>query len=197
MGFQNERNVPLWVWGVLLALVLIAVSTGGSISVGNPALSLYFSAQPTPADADPKLTLPQLNLSQLPQPLQQPARDLWRSLGRGGSGTPLEPQAQSLRLRVVVRELKKVDDGLQILGQVTNISADRLQLPISAFELRDSSGASYIAGGGASANLAAGESTDLELTVPLPAGRGLLLVTRFPPDPPLEQRLIVAEDQGA
>jgi hypothetical protein len=96
-------------------------------------------------------------------------------------------------VRVEVRELRPSGGGLKVIGTVTNIAAADVQVPISAFELRDSAGASYIAGGGASATLRPGESTPLELTVPLPKGRGLMLITRLPPDPPAEQKLLVAD----
>jgi len=191
---DRSRGVPIWLWGAVVGLILVLLSARGNLwAPENPALSQYFAAQPTPEGFDPNFELPQLDISALPAELQTAARELLSTLNAGGAGRPVEPAVESQRLRVEVEELRQVEGGLQIRGRVTNISGSELQVPISAFELRDSSGASYVAGGGASAPLAPGASTPLELTVPLPPGRGLLLVTSLPPDPPVEQRLIVAE----
>lgn len=193
---MNDRSngVPIWIWGAIAGILLILISSRGNLlQPANPSLSEYFAAQPTPVGYDPSFELPQLDFASLPAELQAAARDLLGSLASGGTGRPVEPAVESARVRVEVRELKPVEGGLQVLGSVTNIGGAELQVPISAFELRDSAGASYVAGGGASATLRPGDSTPLELTVPLPAGRGLLLVTNLPPDAPVEQRLIVAE----
>ncbi|HMQ31215.1 MAG TPA: hypothetical protein PKD53_10825 [Chloroflexaceae bacterium] len=190
---ERSRGIPMWLWGALFAALLIVLSTRGRLAPGNEALREVFAAQPTPAGLAPGFTLPQLDLGALPAELQASARDLLATLGAGGAGRPVQPAVETPRLRVEVAELRPAEDGLRVLGEVTNISSGALEVPISAFELRDSAGASYVAGGGASATLRPGESTPLELTVPLPAGRGLLLVTNLPPDQPVEQKLIVVE----
>ena len=56
---------------------------------------------------------------------------------------------------------------------------------------RDSAGVGYSTGGSAAVTLAAGQTTTLDLGVPLPDGRGLTLILTIPPDPPLEQVLVV------
>lgn len=195
MDDRSSQRLPIWIWGALLGVLLIglSVSSRGRLSPGNDALSQYFAAQPTPAGLNPSLELPQLDFGALPPALQDAARELWQRLGQNGTGSPLEPNVTTPRLRIEVRQLQQSEAGLQVTGQITNISQSDVVVPISAFELRDSAGASYVAGGGASATLKPGEATPLELTVPLPQGRGLLLITRLPPDPPVEQRLIVAE----
>lgn len=192
MDSRSRQDLPIWIWGALIGLLLIGLSTRGSFSPNNQALSQHFAAQPTPTGLDPGFSLPQLDLTGLPPGLQDAARRLRDQLGLGQPGTPLEPTAITPRLRIEVRELAPSEGGLIVRGEVSNISQADVQVPISAFELRDSAGASYIAGGGASATLRPGESTPLELTVPLPPGRGLLLVTNFPPDAPAEQRLLAA-----
>jgi len=65
-----------------------------------------------------------------------------------------------------------------------------LELPIDAFVFRDSAGVTYAASGRGT-TLQPGQSTTLDLTVPLPEGRGLTLVVTVPPDPPIEQILVV------
>jgi hypothetical protein len=195
--FDRSRGIPIWLWGAIFAVLLIALSTRGRFDPTNEALRQVFAAQPPPAGGLPTLDLPALNLTSLPAELQQSARDLLATLGAGGAGRPVEPRAETARLRVEVRELRPIEGGLQVLGTVTNQSPGDLLVPISAFELRDSTGVSYIAGGGASATLAPGASTPLDLTVPLPAERGLLLITNLPPDPPVEQILIATATSSA
>ncbi len=191
--FERNSSVPIWVWGVLVGVILILISSQGRLRPDNPALQQAFALQPTPIGQAPGLGLPQLDLGNLPTELQDLSRDLWRRLGLGQSVAPIASSARSARLQVEVREIRRVEAGVQIIGQVQNISMDQVRVPISAFELRDSTGASYIAGGGASATLAPNETTPLDLTVPLPAGRGLLLVTNLPPDAPVEQILLATD----
>lgn len=191
---ERSRGIPMWAWGAIVALILIGLSSRGGFGVANQALRQQFAVQPTSAGSVPSFELPQLDIASLPPALQDTARDLLATLSRGGTARPVEPAVESANVRVEVRELRPTANGLQIRGEVTNIGRRELQVPISAFELRDSSGASYLAGGGASATLRPGQSTPLELTVPLPEGRGLLLITSLPPDPPVEQRLIVVEE---
>jgi hypothetical protein len=191
--FEKQQGIPIWFWGVLVAVILIVISAQGRLRPGNAALSQVFAAQPPPTGPLPSLSLPQLDLSSLPEELQSAASDLWRQLGLGQSVSPVAPSARSARLQITIREIKRTSDGIQVLGEVSNISTSEVTVPISAFELKDNTGASYIAGGGGSALLRPGESTPLDLTVPLPEGRGLLLLTNLPPDPPMEQVLLVTE----
>jgi len=65
-----------------------------------------------------------------------------------------------------------------------------LEIGLSAFSFRDSVGVSYAASG-ASTTLRPGQSTALDLALPLPKSRGLTLVITLPPDPPIEQVLMV------
>jgi hypothetical protein len=190
---ERSPGLPIWLWGAVVAALLIVISTRGRLLSSNDALSQVFAAQPPPAGLDPGAILPQFDLGALPADLQQEARDLLATLGAGQAGRPVQPAVETPRLRVEVRELRPSADGLQVLGEVRNLSQSDVTVPISAFELRDSAGASYVAGGGASATLRPGESTPLDLTVPLPEGRGLLLVTNLPPDAPVEQKLIVVD----
>ncbi|MFV9507187.1 MAG: hypothetical protein AB4911_21765 [Oscillochloridaceae bacterium umkhey_bin13] len=188
---QRSRSLPIWIWGALLGLVLIVLSTRGRLSPENPALRDAFAAQPAPVL--PELSLPNFELGNLPTEFQQAARDLLAQLGAGQAGRPVQTAVETPRLRVEVRELRPVQGGMMLVGEVTNLSQSDVLVPLSAFELRDSAGVSYIAGGGASATLRPGASTPLELTVPLPEGRGLIMTINLPPDPPIEQRLILIE----
>lgn len=193
MTTERSRGLPVWIWGALVALLLIALSSRGGFGVANESLRQRFAAQPTPSAVELPFDVPRLELEALPPQLQEAARELLGSLNRGEAGRPIEPAVESPRLRIEVRELRRVGDEVRIRGQVTNISRREVQVPISAFELRDSAGVSYLAGSGGSSTLRPGQSTSLELSVPLPPGRGLLLRTSLPPDAPVEQRLIAAD----
>ena len=112
---------------------------------------------------------------------------------RAGQAAPvLTPVATSARLRVEISELRPKGNDMQVVGTVTNISGAELDVPVSAFQLRDSANATYAASSANASRLAPGASTPLDLTVPLPPGRGLSLIVLFPPDPPMEQVLLVA-----
>ncbi|MEI7645974.1 MAG: hypothetical protein WCJ55_17025 [Chloroflexales bacterium] len=189
MVTEKPRGLPIWAWGALVGLALIILSSRGHL-FENPNLRQHFALQPTPAGGVP---IPDLGIGSLPPDLQDAARKLWHQIGTGGSGAPIEPVAITPRVRVEVRELRPSSGSLRVIGNVTNIGTADVQVPISAFELRDSAGASYIAGGGASATLRPGESSPLELTMTLPTGRGLMLITRLPPDLPAQQKLLVAD----
>jgi hypothetical protein len=190
-NYMERQQTPIWIFGVLIALVLIVVSSRGGLGLGNAELSQHFARQPLPTG--PNISLPQLDFAAFPPALQEAARDLRRTLGLGGPGKPLEPLVETPSLLVEITELAPIANGIAVRGTITNRSTQALTVPISAFELRDSAGASYIASGGASATLRPGENTPLELTVPLPDGLGLLLITNLPPDLPVEQRLIAAD----
>ncbi|MCU0494690.1 MAG: hypothetical protein MUD01_24150 [Chloroflexaceae bacterium] len=180
-----------------MALFLIALSIRNRSTLDNQALTQNFVAQPTPELGLPNVPLPQLDFSQLPAGVQQLSREVQQRLGQGQSVPALTPVAQGQRLRVEVREVRRTDQGVQVRGQVTNISQSNVEVPVSAFELRDDRGTVYVPGGGAKASLGPGASTPLDLTVPAPAGSGLLLTMRFPPDPPVEQVLVVADPNAA
>jgi hypothetical protein len=187
----SNRQRPIWLWGVLLALLLIVLSARGRFPTDNPALQQHFASQP--AAANPSLALPQLDLSSLPPEIQSVAQNVQRQLGMGQSVPALTPVAQNQRLRVEVSAVQLTADGVRISGTVTNISTTELQVPIQAFELRDSAGILYATSGNAQVRLAPGANTPLDLTIPMPAGRGLMLRLNFPPDPPIEQVLLVGD----
>jgi hypothetical protein len=190
MSQESSTQVPAWIIGIVLAIALIFISTNGRFTPGNPALSQYFAAQPTPQVLPEGLELPQLSIGNLPPELQEVAAQGRELLGLGQAAPPVMSSITTPRLKVEISELRQAPEGLKVIGLVTNISDAELEVPISAFELRDTGGASYIAGGGAVARLSPGKSTPLDLTVPLPDGRGLLLIVNLPPDAPAEQVLL-------
>lgn len=188
---ESQGRVPFWLWGVLAALILIAVSRSRLFS-DNAALTQHFAPQPTVIGAQETASAAQSDWSAFPTDAQQVIRDIQEKLGQGQSAPVLTPVAQGPRLKVEVREVRPTTTGVQVVGQVTNISPTALDIPVNAFQFRDSAGNLYASAATETTRLDAGATTPLDLGVPLPAGRGLSLVVRFDPDPLLEQVLIVA-----
>lgn len=185
---DDTPSVPFWVIGLFGAAFLIGLSIFLQQS-NTVALSDQFARQPPPALPLP--ALPQLDLKDLAPEAQAAARTLWQQLTDGRRSQPIDPVARNSRVQVTIDALEPIAGGVKVRGTVTNLTNSDLMVPISAFELRDSAGERYRAPGTTIANLPPGGSTPLELSVPLPAGRGLLLITELPPDPPLEQRLLI------
>lgn len=190
MQQRTDQIGPIWLLGFLLAGLLIMVTTRGQVIPDNPELEQTFVRQTANRS---EVQLPQLSLGNLPADLQQLARDIQQQLGIHGAAPVLEPVAENSRLRIEISEVQTTESGVQVIGEVRNISNVLVEVPVSAFEFTDSYGAVYSAGSNRSARLAPGESTPLDLEVPLPPESGLLLTLRLPPDPPLEQILLAGE----
>jgi hypothetical protein len=186
---DDRPHLPAWIGGILLALILILISTRGG-GINSAVLKHRFAPDPNAPTAAP-FQLPLIDLPSLPENVRQTLTTL-RDRFAGGQAVPaLTPIASGPRLRVEVRTVQRNGEQVGISGMIANISGEALELPMDAFVFRDSAGIAYAASG-RSTTLQPGQSTALDLTVPLPAGRGLTLVVTLPPDPPLEQMLVVA-----
>ncbi len=191
--YDRDKKFPMWLGGILLALVLILVSNRGSGGLANPVLIGRFVPRPTEfgAPTAQPFQLPQVHLPSLPPAVQDSLANL-RDRFAGGEGIPaLTPVVSGQRVKVDISEVRRVGDQVQLKGSIANISAAPLTIPPGAFSFRDSGGVSYSTAGSAAVTLAAGQSTTLDLGVPLPDGRGLTLILTVPPDPALEQVLVV------
>ncbi len=189
---DDRRPFPLWLGGILLALVLIVLSTRGG-GVNTPALSQHFAPRPTDphAPTTPPLQLPRVDLPGLPPEVQRSLTAL-RDRFAGGHPIPaLTPVASGPRVRVEIQEIARREERVQVRGSVRNIADAPVTIPPGAFSFRDSAGTVYATSGSGGATLPPGQSTTFDLGVPLPAGRGLTLILTLPPDPPLEQVLVV------
>ena len=185
---DDRSKLPAWIAGILVALALIIISTRGG-GVNSAVLIRRFAPDPNAPTSAP-LQLPKIDLGSLPEGVRQTVASL-RDRFAGGEAVPaLTPIANGQRLRVEVREVKRNGEQVQVSGTVSNIGNAALDLPIDAFVFHDSAGMSYAASGRGT-TLQPGQSTTLDLTVPLPTGRGLTLVVTLPPDPPMEQILVV------
>ena len=191
---DNQSTLPMWLGGILLALVLILIgSRGAGVGLGNPRLIQQFTPKPTDPSAPTAapFQLPQIHLPSLPPSVQNTLTQLRDRLAAGQAVPPLTPVASGPRARVQVDDVHRDGDKLQVRGKVANAASGPLAIPPGAFTFRDSAGVVYETGGSAGAALDPGQSTSFDLSVPLPAGRGLALILTLPPDPPLEQVLVV------
>ncbi len=175
----------------MLALLLILLSTRGRFTPEETALQQQFAPQPTVPGATSAPALPQFDLKGVSPGVAETVQDLWQGLAGGGEIPALTPVAENERLRIEVNAIQRQGDTVQLRGQITNISSVEVAVPLSAFILRDTSGTSYTAAAGRTVQLVPGESTPLDLTVPLPEDRGLTLMLNLPPDPAVEQILLV------
>jgi hypothetical protein len=193
MSDDERNNISIWVGGILLGLVLILISMRGGGGLENPALSQRFAPRPTDPNAptSQSFQLPQVRLPELPPEMQRTFTDLRDRLAGGEAVPALTPVATGPRLRIEVGEITRSGDRVKIIGSVSNIADGTVTIPPGAFTFRDSAGVAYATTGTGGVTLQPGESTSFDLSVPLPAGRGLALIVTVPPDPPLEQILIV------
>lgn len=190
---MNDQNrFPIVLGGILLALILILISMPAG-RVGNPALIQHFAPRPTDPSAPTMqpFQLPQVHLPDLPIDMRRTLTSLRDRFTNGQRVPALTPVASGPRMRVEVQDVQRSGDRVQVTGSVANTSGAALEIPSGAFSFRDSAGITY-ATSAASTTLQPGQSTPIDLAVPLPPGRGLTLVVTLPPDPPIEQVLVVA-----
>lgn len=187
---NDENRIPIWLGGIALALILIVISTRGG--VGNQALSQRFAPQPTDPNAPPPapLDLPQIHLPSLPPDMQSTLTSIGQRIAGGQPVPALTPVASGPRIRVTISQIKRDGERVQVSGSVENLGDAPLAIPTTAFSFRDSAGVVYTTSGDSS-TLQPRQRIALNISVPLPAERGLTLVASLPPDPPLEQVLIL------
>jgi hypothetical protein len=189
---RSENGLPFVVVGVVVALVVI-LFTFQSRPPNNTILQRQFAPQPIDPSV-PTLApfeLPQVSIPDVPPALRTTISDLTEQLANGKSIPALTPIATGARLQVTVRDLSQIGNTVSVRGSVRNTSTNRLTISPEAFLFRDSMGVSYATVGSNPATLEPGEQTSFDLSVPLPKGNGLTLIVSVPPDPPIEQILIV------
>jgi hypothetical protein len=188
---MNDQRSPLLMvaLGALIALALIAIG-GMNRNFGAPELTRRFAAQP-PAPVDLTLDLPQIEAPQAPPDLLRALDDLHKRLTSGQVAPALTPTAAGPRIEVRVSDLRRNGEQMIVRGSVRNLGDREVTIPPGAFTFRDSHGVRYATGASGGATLAPGVTTAFEFAVPLPDGRGLTLIFDLPPDPPLEQVLLL------
>jgi hypothetical protein len=189
---RDESGLPFVIGGLLLAALLIGVS----FQLGAPN-SAVLSQQFVPRPRDPSeptlapFELPQVTLPDLPPDAQTRISDLTEQLAGGRPVPALTPVASGASVRVTIDELRRSGERVSIRGSLANISQRTVAVAPEAFLFRDSAGVTYATEGTGASQLAPGEETSFDLAVPLPSGRGLTMIVNLPPDPPLEQVLVV------
>ncbi len=197
---RSFRWVPLI--GALAALVIIWL-VHQQTQQANMALQATFAQQAALQATEIALNKTVVALTPRPELPQIGLDDLKRLMPTALAGLPDIPSTFTAGptpivtgtlggLLVEVLELAPMPDGSQgvkVVGRVSNIGQAEITVPISAFELIDTAGASYIAGGGAQAVLKPQEYTPLELEVPVPPNRGLKLRVNLPDVGPIELEL--------
>ncbi|MDZ4718100.1 MAG: hypothetical protein SH847_06475 [Roseiflexaceae bacterium] len=189
---RSESGMPFVVVGVVVALILIVV-TFQSRPPNETILQRQFAPQPIDP-SQPTLApfeLPQVSLPDVPPDVRTTISDLTQQLASGKSVPALTPTMAGPSVQITIQGLSRSGDTISVRGQVTNISKQRLTIAPEAFLFRDSTGISYATEGSNPATLQPGEQTSFDLSVPLPEGRGLTLILTVPPDPPIEQTLMV------
>lgn len=188
---REERGVPFWLIGVIVALLLILIGQRMSGGGANPVLVQRFAPRPTDPNAPAPIDLPQVSLPSLPPQLQQTFSSLRDRLAGGQAIPALTPVASGVRVRVEIDEIRRIGDSVQVKGQIVNIADQPISIAADAFSFLDSAGISYTLGADGATVVPPGRSSPLDLSVPLPEGRGLTLTVNLPPDQPIRQTLIV------
>jgi hypothetical protein len=196
MHDHRSSLTPFALAGLLLAVLLIFVSTRHQASSSTP-LQAVFAAQATQIDQGQGPGVPAIpaGATDAAGAAAVAAADAIATASEAAKGwglpipNPFGPKViasgQTPRLRVEIFALEPADGEVKVVGEVRNISAEKLTVPISVFLLRDATGNEYAAGGSAKAELEPGASTPLELTVPVPPGKALTLTVELPPDAPV------------
>src|SRR5215216_6281367 len=137
---DNRSTLPMWLGGLLLALVLIVISNRAGGGVNNPALIQRFAPRPTDPNAPTAqpYQLPQVSLPNLPPPLAHALTSLRERLAGGEAIPALTPVASGPRVRVEVGEVKRIGERIQVRGKIANITDAPLAIPPGAFSFRDS-----------------------------------------------------------
>ncbi|KAB8140103.1 hypothetical protein F8S13_24975 [Chloroflexia bacterium SDU3-3] len=190
---ENPRfSPPFWLIGVLVAIALVLIGQYVGGAVNNQALVDTFRPQPTDPSAPPAAgSLPQVSLPQLPPDAQAALKSLGDRFASGAAVPALTPVASGARARVEVSALARDGGNVKVRGTITNTAAQPLDVPTTAFTFRDSAGVTYTIGGGGATSIQPQQSAPFDLSVPLPAGRGLAMIVTLPPDEPIQQTLVV------
>ena len=191
---MNERKqVPFWLFGVLIALVLILIGNQIGSQPNNVELSRAFAPVPTDPNAPtaPSIEFPEVSLPELPPEVQQGVADLRDRLAGGETIPALTPVASSNQLEIDITQIRREGEQVHIQGRVSNIASSSVNIPATAFSFRDSAGTTYGLNGNTITTLEPDQATDIDLSVPLPPDLGLTLIVAVPPDPPIQQILII------
>lgn len=172
---QPQRQIPMWLVGVVIGVGLIAVSL---FDRPTATLQRVFVQAPTPQ-------IPAIVGTTLEKPMAAVAA--W--LADGSMLAPVSNQASGPRVAVYVEALRRVGTTLEIRGRLVNHSPTQLRVAVQNFTFVDAAGIQYgVAGPTSVLNPAATEP--FAFTVPVPPSRVLTMTLILAPDPPLVLTLL-------
>ncbi|HJZ49355.1 MAG TPA: hypothetical protein VKE41_19395, partial [Roseiflexaceae bacterium] len=102
--YNRDNKIPMWVGGILLAVVLILLSNRGSGGLTNPVLIGRFVPRPTDPSAPTAqpFQLPQVHLPSLPPSVQNSLTKLRDRFASGEAVPALTPVVSGPRVKVDV-----------------------------------------------------------------------------------------------
>lgn len=188
--FEEKQQFPLWLGGVLLAVVLIFIASRVNTPV-NPVLQQKFAPQPIDPNAPTSAPFALPGVS-VPTGLQEQFDQLRNRFNSGDEVPALTPIAEGGPVRMEIASLQRSGENVQVNGTIQNTGSVPLDVPLSAFSFQDSTGVAYAIEGSGQTTIQPGEQAPFNLEVPLPEGRGLTIILTLPSQLPLEQVLVPA-----
>jgi hypothetical protein len=159
---MQRTHFPMWIVGVILAVMLIAISWPRRQQTN---LVTVFDRAPTPDVSEI-----------LEHPIVSSLGDIGDSLGE--NGRPIEPAAvpavSNERVAIYVDDVQRIGSTMQMRGRVENTGQVPFAISVANFAFIDATGVQYGVDGAAS-DLAPGASEAFEFTVPVPPSRTLTM----------------------
>jgi len=190
-GFgPNQSQGPSWLLAVAIfaALLLLLQLLRGSTPAVRP-LEEQFAARPPEAGGGDS-GAGNVELPPLPSVVGNLARTAAARIGRGSTAGALTPVAQSAELRIEITGLRRSGTGLQITGGATNTGTGSLAISLADFRFTDETGTVYAAQTAAETTLEPGQRAPLELTIPVPNPKQLVLDVEVQGAPPIRMILL-------
>ena len=159
---MQRTHFPMWIVGVILAAVLIAVSWPRQ---QHTNLVTVFDQAPTPDVS-----------GILEHPIVSSLEEMTGGLGSGEPPvTPAgAPVVANERVAIYVDDIQRIGSTMQMRGRVANVGQAPLAISVADFTFVDATGVQYGVDGAAS-DLAPGASEAFEFTVPVPPSRTLTM----------------------
>jgi hypothetical protein len=176
-----------------LALTLVGVLGGVLLGAAGAYLLWHDPRADSPQTASP--------ISDPCHGLESPSAENKAALARiqarfdaGEKLPPLTPLADNGSLSISITSMSQVRGGLQVRGVVRNIGGKPLIVPLEAFRFCDQTGTIYAVPGETKATLQPGQSTELDLTLPISKPHSLVLTVNLPETEQIVQVLLASGD---
>jgi len=159
---MQRTPFPMWIVGVILAAMLIAVSWPRQAQTN---LVTVFDRAPTPDVSDV-----------LEHPIVSSLAEMTGGFGGGASSEVPEspPLVANERVAIYLDDVQRIGSTMQMRGRVKNVGVAPLAISVADFTFVDATGVQYGVDGAAS-DLAPGASEAFEFTVPVPPSRTITM----------------------